>query len=173
MDADLLPDDIHSRGIEYLTPCDVHSLRNAYPSKLKYQASMKESLTNSLSSVLKNGSTKFNHPDPIRSFTSLAHSLPTPRSVCIRRVRLYVYTLSGVVHILTNFLSPFYLLSGSACVQAIIGSIWRGSDLDIYCTSDAAPYVRSWLIGQDVQQVFSGYSLVSNHSIYTPIHCRW
>lgn len=92
MDADLLPDDIHSRGIEYLTPCDVHSLRNAYPSELKYQASMKESLTNSLSSVLKNGSTKFNHPDPIRSFTSLAHSLPTPRSVCIRQVRLYVYT---------------------------------------------------------------------------------
>ena len=44
MDADLLPDDIHSRGIEYLTPCDVHSLRNAYPSELKYQASMKESL---------------------------------------------------------------------------------------------------------------------------------
>lgn len=161
MDADLLPDDMHSRGIEYLTPCDVHSLRNAYPRELKYQASMKESLTNSLSSVLKNGSTKFNHPDPIRSFTSLAHSLPTPRSVCIRRVGLYVYTCKEWF----TFWLTFYLLSGSACVQAIIGSIWRGSDLDIYCTSDAAPYVRSWLTGQDVQQVFSGYSLVSNHSI--------
>lgn len=39
--------------------------------------------------------------------------------------------------------------------------IWPDSDLDIYCSHEAAPYVRSWLVGLDLQQAFSGCSLVS------------
>ena len=54
------------------------------------------------------------------------------------------------------------LYSGSACVQAITGMIWPDSDLDIYCSADSAPYVRSWLVGLDLQQAFSGCSLVSD-----------
>ena len=43
-----------------------------------------------------------------------------------------------------------------------MGAIWHDADLDIYCSPEAAPYVRSWLIGQDLQQVFCGYSEVSH-----------
>ena len=57
------------------------------------------------------------------------------------------------------FLRPPY--SGSACVQAIVGSQWDESDLDIYCTSESAPFVRSWLLGKEVNQIFGGYSEVS------------
>jgi len=54
------------------------------------------------------------------------------------------------------------LCSGSTCIQAITSMIWPDSDLDIYCSHEAAPYVRSWLIGSDLQQAaFSGCSLVS------------
>ena len=55
-----------------------------------------------------------------------------------------------------------YFYSGSACVQAITGMIWPDSDLDIYCSADSAPYVRSWLVGLDLQQAFSGCSSVSD-----------
>ena len=40
--------------------------------------------------------------------------------------------------------------------------IWPDSDLDIYCSADSAPYVRSWLVGLDLQQAFSGCSSVSD-----------
>ena len=46
-------------------------------------------------------------------------------------------------------------------VQAIVGSQWDESDLDIYCTSESAPFVRSWLLGKEVNQIFGGYSEVS------------
>jgi hypothetical protein len=52
-------------------------------------------------------------------------------------------------------------MSGSVVVQAALGETWGGSDIDVYCTHDAAPVVRSWLIA-DVHQVLvgidSGYS---------------
>lgn len=38
---------------------------------------------------------------------------------------------------------------------------WIGADLDIYCTSFAAPFVRTWLTGQrEVNQVYCGISQV-------------
>ena len=52
-------------------------------------------------------------------------------------------------------------MSGSIVVQAALGVTWDGSNIDVYCTHDAAPVVRSWLIA-DVHQVLvgidSGYS---------------
>lgn len=35
------------------------------------------------------------------------------------------------------------------------------TDIDIYCTYDAAPYLRAWLIGPSVDQLFAGYSEVN------------
>ena len=46
-------------------------------------------------------------------------------------------------------------------LQAALGKPrdhFGGSDLDIYCTMSAAPYVRGWLVGSDVLQVCGGYS---------------
>ena len=60
-----------------------------------------------------------------------------------------------------------YFYSGDACVQAVIGKIWPDSDLDIYCSADSAPYIRSWLVGSDLQQAFSGCSSVSGNTIYS------
>jgi hypothetical protein len=40
------------------------------------------------------------------------------------------------------------LLSGSIMVQTILGQIWENSDIDIYCTHNAAPAVRAWLFTQ-------------------------
>ena len=66
-----------------------------------------------------------------------------------------------------------YFYSGSACVQAIIGDkIWPDSDLDIYCSADSAPYVRSWLVGSDLQQAFSGCSSVSDNTNQSLPQCN-
>ena len=46
-------------------------------------------------------------------------------------------------------------MSGSIVVQAALGVTWDGSDIDLYCTDDAAPVVRSWLIAY-VHQVLVG-----------------
>lgn len=47
-------------------------------------------------------------------------------------------------------------------MQALLSSNshtkWIGSDLDIYCTAFAAPFVRTWLTGREVNQVFFGIS---------------
>ena len=40
---------------------------------------------------------------------------------------------------------PQVLLSGSMAVQAALGTEWR-SDVDIFCTWEAAPTVRQWLV---------------------------
>ena len=52
------------------------------------------------------------------------------------------------------------VISGSSIVQAILGAGW-GGDLDIYCTSGSAPYVRKWLVdeaGKTLVNVKRGYS---------------
>ena len=54
-----------------------------------------------------------------------------------------------------------FLHSGSTLVQVVIGTRWNDSDLDIICTDDAAPIVRSWLLGADVNQIFCGHTEVS------------
>ena len=57
---------------------------------------------------------------------------------------------------LTQSLEPnSVIMSGSIVVQAALGEPWEGSDIDIYCSYDAAPVVRSWLI-TDVNQVLCG-----------------
>jgi len=38
------------------------------------------------------------------------------------------------------------VISGSSITQAILGVEWEGSDIDIYCTLESAPVVRSWLV---------------------------
>ncbi len=41
------------------------------------------------------------------------------------------------------------------------GSNYQPADLDIYCTFDAVPYLRAWLTGPSVDQVFAGFSEVN------------
>jgi hypothetical protein len=38
------------------------------------------------------------------------------------------------------------IISGSLVVQAVLGAGWAGSDIDIFCTSQVAPYVRAALV---------------------------
>ena len=70
-----------------------------------------------------------------------------------------------VVYMLTQTLYSMilfsFLHSGSTLVQVVIGTRWNDSDLDIICTDDAAPIVRSWLLGADVNQIFCGHTEVS------------
>jgi len=40
------------------------------------------------------------------------------------------------------------IISGSSIIQAILGVEWKGSDVDIYCTLESAPFVRSWLVNE-------------------------
>ena len=40
------------------------------------------------------------------------------------------------------------IISGSSIIQAILGVEWKGSDVDIYCTPESAPFVRSWLVNE-------------------------
>ena len=93
------------------------------------------SMLQSLKDVLKRNRASFRPEiDIFKSFTDLANSQP-PNSVAV---------------------------SGSIVVQAVLGVKWEDSDLDVYCTVDAAPAVRSWLIN-DVKQV-----LVGVHPAYHP-----
>ena len=41
---------------------------------------------------------------------------------------------------------PQVLLSGSAVVQSVLGKTWEDSDIDIFCTWEAAPIIRRRLI---------------------------
>jgi len=95
---------------------------------------MNSSLIESMKLALKENKASFRDDiDLFASFVNLAKSLP-PDSVA---------------------------MSGSIVVQAALGVTWDGSDIDLYCTDDAAPVVRSWLIAY-VHQVLvgidSGYS---------------
>ena len=93
------------------------------------------SMLQSLKHTLKENRVSFRKEiDIFKSFTDLANSLP-PNSVA---------------------------MSGSIVVQAVLGVKWEDSDLDVYCTIDSAPAVRSWLIN-DVKQV-----LVGVHPAYHP-----
>ena len=86
------------------------------------------SMLQSLKHTLKENRVSFRKEiDIFKSFTDLANSLP-PNSVA---------------------------MSGSIVVQAVLGVKWEDSDLDVYCTIDSAPAVRSWLIN-DVKQVLVG-----------------
>ena len=38
------------------------------------------------------------------------------------------------------------IVSGSLVVQAVLGAEWPGSDIDLFCSSQAAPYVRASLV---------------------------
>jgi hypothetical protein len=91
------------------------------------------SMLQSLKRALKRNGASFRPEiDIFNSFTDLANSLP-PNSVA---------------------------MSGSIVVQAVLGVNWEDSDLDVYCISDAAPAVRSWLIN-NMKQV-----LVGVHPVY-------
>ena len=93
------------------------------------------SMLQSLKDVLKRNRASFRPEiDIFKTFTDLANSLP-PNSVA---------------------------MSGSIVVQAALGVNWEGSDIDVYCTVDAAPAVRSWLIN-DMKQ-----TLVRVHPAYHP-----
>ena len=81
MSFENLPNVLRGHLIDFLLPPDVHALVKACPTYLPF---MTRSLNYNLALVLKNGNTKFKCLDPLHSFTSLARSLPTPRSVCIR-----------------------------------------------------------------------------------------
>ena len=76
-----LPEVLRCHIIDFLQPPDVHALGKAYAI---YKPHLDRSLNNSLSLVLKSGSTSFKCSDPLHSFNSMMEMLPTPRSVCIR-----------------------------------------------------------------------------------------
>lgn len=120
-------------------------------------------LNERLLQVLKNGKTRFGCVNPLHSYTSMTRTLPSPHSVCIRYVSNH--SLHYVVYMLTQTLYSMILFSfhhsGSTCVQVVIGTRWNDSDLDIICTDDATPIVRSWLLGADVNQIFCGHTEVS------------
>ena len=164
MTLDNLPDIVCVHVIDFLLPCDVHALGTVCTT---FQSYIGRSLNNSLALVFKNSNINFKCLDPLHSFTSLTRAIPAPRSVCIRWVYVlptavcwgsYV-DLPYCVLLLLSYSS--LLLSGSAGVQAVTGLIWNDADLDIYCTSIAAPFVRRWLIGRELNQAFGGYSEVS------------
>ena len=61
--------------------------------------------------------------------------------------------LASLQHLLTSSGLPAnsFFLSGSTIVQACLGVLWEKStniktDIDIFCSQDAAPIVRSWLV---------------------------
>ena len=81
MSLDNLPGGLRGHLVDFLLPPDVHALGEACAI---YKPHLARSLNNSLSFVLKSGSTSFICPNPLRSFTSMTELLPTPRSVCIR-----------------------------------------------------------------------------------------
>jgi hypothetical protein len=41
---------------------------------------------------------------------------------------------------------PQVLIAGSAAVQAVLGKRWERSDIDVFCTWEAAPLVRNRLV---------------------------
>jgi len=75
-----LPGVLRGHIIDFLSPTDVHGLGEACA---VYKQHLGRSLDNSLSLVLKSGSTSFKCSDPLKSFKSMTEMLP-PRSVCIR-----------------------------------------------------------------------------------------
>lgn len=52
----------------------------------------------------------------------------------------------------------YYSVSGDTGVQAIIGRAWEDTPLQIYCSFEVAAFVRSWIFGQDVHQILTGFS---------------
>ena len=159
-----IPEALRGEIVDFLTPCDIHALGKA---DAKYKSYMTDSLHRNMLSVLKNGNTKFTCFNPLESFSTIASKLH-PRSVCIRSV----YTCMAILQWHTiphhHWRAILILHSGSACLQAITGLRWKDSDLDIYCTSDVAPHVRSWLLGKEVNHIFSGYNEVSFVLTITP-----
>lgn len=81
MSLDNLPEVLRCHLVDFLSPTDMYALGEACA---VYKPHMARSLNNSLSFVLKSGSTSFKCSDPLHSFKSMTELLPTPRSVCIR-----------------------------------------------------------------------------------------
>ena len=55
---------------------------------------------------------------------------------------------------------PGAVLSGSTMVQVLLGEVWKGSDIDIFCTAAAARAVRSKLVQ-------NGFTLARMHQNYS------
>jgi hypothetical protein len=135
MSFSTLPEEVMEVIAKCARPPDVYQLCLAMnASRALLTRLMKSSLIESMKLALKENKASFRDDiDLFASFVNLAKSLP-PDSVA---------------------------MSGSIVVQAALGVTWDGSDIDLYCTDDAAPVVRSWLIAY-VHQVLvgidSGYS---------------
>ena len=96
--------------------------------KSNFARKMQNALVHSLERTLRqNRASTDRKIDIFKSFTQLAKSLP-PGSVA---------------------------MSGSIVVQAVLGEQWGGSDIDVYCTNQAAPSVRTWIISE-LKQVLVG-----------------
>jgi len=93
-----------------------------------FASKMQKAMVHSLERTLRqNRASTDRKVDVFKSFTQLAKSLP-PDSVA---------------------------MSGSIVVQAMLGEQWGGSDIDVYCTNQAAPSVRTWIISE-LKQVLVG-----------------
>lgn len=119
-DPNSLPSDLLQHIAKYLYPADVYFLslsNHEYHNILQRQ--VLSPFKTSLERILKANDTKFDDASNIVSeFKQLSKSLE-PNSVA---------------------------MSGSIVVQAILGKIWDGSDIDIYCTASMAPKVRAWIV---------------------------
>jgi len=154
----LLPDKLMEVIFEYAQPPDVYNLHfsNKTIHERRYMHSLKGNaddghFTSYVQKLLERNmklslgwnraNINRNNADMFESFSCLAKSLP-PHSVA---------------------------LSGSIVLQAVLGEKWDESDIDIYCTQEAAPTVRSWLIGKFEQvlvDVLSEYNTTHNPVIH-------
>jgi hypothetical protein len=130
-----LPEEVLEVVAQFTRPPDIYQLCLAMKTPRAFLTRlMNASLIESMKLSLRENNASFRDDiDLFNSFVNLALSLK-PNSVA---------------------------MSGSVVVQAALGVTWGGSDIDVYCTHDAAPVVRSWLIA-NVHQVLvgidSGYS---------------
>ena len=58
------------------------------------------------------------------------------------------------------------VISGSTMVQCVLGEYWDDSDVDIFCSAQAAPEVRTWFI-KELNQLFVGGPIGSYDGILT------
>ena len=168
-----LPDAVIGEIASYLQPPEVYNLLTVWTVTAKnyngwrslaafaYSHSrsiLAASLEKSLKRVIKSNKVSFREDiDMHASFTKLAEELAQSQGASPRLSMMGTHGL--------EWKSAAVAMSGGIMVQAALGETWRDSDVDIYCTEAAAPFVREWLI-RDMKQVLVGVN--SRYGTYVP-----
>lgn len=173
-----LPDDAFERIAKYSSPPDVYSL--CLTSKRFHNDDPNASTVTDMARGGK-ARKRFHNDAPNASTTiDMARGDKAPNASIATKLLRYSL-LSSLDHVLYHSkaklrleqLSLFselpmdsVLLSGSIMVQCVLGLqtkveedsyIWQDSDIDIFCTPQAAPAVRSWLV-KEAGQLFQGFN---------------